>query len=1005
MSLRRIAVVCGFLALGACRPSVGESPSSVSFVDFAVFNPSLNEIPQPNDLSLQAAATLPAGAQKEFLGILAAQGGFPNDQEVPITIGFVRQPVGGSPTPLPLDTGTVKLLGAVPPGQATVAVMQIKPGAPTPVAVDSAYDATTGTLTLRNKPQANGSRAWTAGAQYAVFVLGGSSGLMAQGGGSVSPMPTFAILQTAIVNNIDLTLPVNQALLPGTGSQKAAAGAQLNQIRLAYTPLAPLATAIGMPIQNLVSLQTFTIAPLSTTNPTVVAVDQSAGKAPLPFDLLIDPTTGKIAPNPAFGAASAGLSTLDGFSTTAMILAPTSTPGSTAPTAGLVAAATVNANTVFLYKLGANGAAPTQLLDVAAAITGGKPANAAYVTQPPQIQAACGPAKCSPAIGLQPAVPVALPGAPAGTPPLALPPLQEKTEYAVVITNGVKDATGKGLGRSTFGNIVLGIQSPVFANGASQLAGVSNSQAQSIEQMRTALAPVFASGVLPSGVTQADVAFAYTFRTQSITRTSLQLSAAPYGIESGAKQAIFTPDAAPTPITAIPTLPPGIGTTNVAGFFDVQFKSVDVIDKATGALRATLAEDLQNPAVVPTLLTERHAFVAVPDPAVVPACPTGVGFPAGAKCARLVVFGHGITTVTTNHSKDELFSVASSLATQGFVAAAIDFPLHGERNWCKADGDCGGGGTCDKSGAFAQSAGQGDCGTLDPASAECNALRPGVCTGGTGPTEEPSRFFLTANYFRMRDAFRQNLLDQSALALALARPPAPVPQPPQNPFSAVLPPGVVIDPTEVYYEALSLGSISGTSVVATNPRITRAALSEAGGTFIDIGITSPDFQASLTPLFTAILQSQGVLPPGTAFSFAMVDPTSGAFDPVVAAAFLQLVDLAKWIMDPADPINYAAHVKLAPLPNLLANPDGSVAQAAKAAYGQIAEGNTTVPNATSEEVYSLMGIFPDGTTVYSGPGGTAVEHGMLLTQPQVQTDAAGFLKDPTVTPPTTRTLP
>ena len=347
MSLRRIAVVCGFLALAACRPSVGESPSSVSFVDFAVFNPSQNEIPQPNDLSLQAAATLPAGAQKEFLGLLAAQGGFPNDQEVPITIGFVRQPVYGATEPLPLDTTTIKLLGAVPSG-ATVAVMQIKPLSLTPVAVDSAYDATTGTLTLRNKPQSNGSRAWTAGAQYAVFVLGGSSGLMAQGGGTVSPMPTFAILQNAIVNNIDLTQPVNQALLPGTGSQKAAAGAQLNQIRLAYTPLVPLAALIGMPIQNLVSLQTFQIAPASSSSPTVVAVDPSAGKAPLPFDPLIDPTTGKIAPNPAFGPAAAGLSTLDGFSTTAMILAPTSTPGSTLPIAGLVAAATVNANTVFL---------------------------------------------------------------------------------------------------------------------------------------------------------------------------------------------------------------------------------------------------------------------------------------------------------------------------------------------------------------------------------------------------------------------------------------------------------------------------------------------------------------------------------------------------------------------------------------------------------------------------------------------------------------------------------
>ena len=68
----------------------------------------------------------------------------------------------------------------------------------------------------------------------------------------------------------------------------------------------------------------------------------------------------------------------------------------------------------------------------------------------------------------------------------------------------------------------------------------------------------------------------------------------------------------------------------------------------------------------------------------------------------------------------------------------------------------------------------------------------GVCSGGSFPLPAGSRYFITANFFRTRDAFRQNVLDQSALALAISRPPqtasgAPYPQPSANPFTAALP--------------------------------------------------------------------------------------------------------------------------------------------------------------------------------------------------------------------------
>jgi hypothetical protein len=460
-------------------------------------------------------------------------------------------------------------------------------------------------------------------------------------------------------------------------------------------------------------------------------------------------------------------------------------------------------------------------------------------------------------------------------------------------------------------------------------------------------------------------------KTQSVTGTSVSLGVAPYGIETAAGQAIF----AGTGITPV-TAPAGVPTGGISGFYSLAFHSADLIDKSTGALRPTLASDLASPSTLPTLLNTLHALVAVPDAAAVPAC--GPGYPAGAKCAKLVVVGHGI-----NGSNSTVFALASALASQGFIVAGIDYPLHGERNWCGVDADCvklsdGTEGSCDKTGAFASSAGQGD------------PVRPGVC-GGVGaeasvPKTAGSRYLISANFFRTRDTFRQNIFDVSALTLAMARPPAPYPQPPGSPLAAVLPPGVIVDPAAIYYEGVSWGSINGTSVVATNPRITRAALSVGGGTIVDVFTTSPSFQGGVDALFPALIAG---------FSRAKVTPGNPAFDPVIAAKYLQLLQVAKWILDPGDPINYAQHLTngASTLPNLLAAADGSVAQSPKAVFAQIALNDDVVPNPTN---YLLDLLIGGPTTLYetnaTPPG--AAPHGMIGFTAQVQLDAALYLVDP-----------
>jgi hypothetical protein len=1033
MSIRRAGTLALALSLVACQ-SVTQEPRPERLVLATFSSPT---IPLPNDLALNAVPTLTApqlAAQKALLEAFNAAGGFPSDQEVAISI-----PVKA----LRLDSTTNSYVAdsapSIDPASVTsssVVVFRIDVSPPQRVNVD--YDVTTaGTLTLRKQADPSGSRRWTPGARYVAAIRGGAGGVKATSGLAVEADQAI----TLVAANLDLSIKDNQppgGLTPALVSQleslrKAlwlplpwcnmpvlpapvlAAGLVPGWNPVASPSLAPLcspaavmpttsafaAVSAAFPPAEVASITTFTVAPEAGT---YVTVDSGSGVAPLPFDLMRDPIpgfidaaadTGLILPNPAFGAAGVGLATLDGFSTTGMVIAQTGgnavAGGNIIATGGAILAATVTSSTAQLHRRAADGSW-SQVLAIA--------------TQPTAIQAPCSAAtptvKCSLLISFQPAVGV---GKPAATPPAAnnlvsLPPLDENTLYAVVVTTGVHDAAGQPLIRPTVGKILLGID-PAIPLGAviggaptSFLGGVPGVTAVGLQKMRGELTDLFTK----AAIDKTTVAMAYTFKTQSITHTATLLAGLPYQVDMGAWAASGNTQVAITPVSATP-LPfaafPGVPTAGVNAFMDVGFMSVDAIDKSTGALNPAIAD----PAQVAGLLTQLHALVVVPDPAnpAIAACPAG--YPAGLKCPMLVIFGHGL-----NGSRETLLTNAATLASAGFIAAAIDFPLHGGRNWCGADADCvnvldgsaGAAGSCDKGGAFAGSATQGD------------AVRPGVCAGGTTPlvfsapgVNVGSRYFVSSNFFRVRDSFRQNVLDVSALTLSLNRPPAAAGYPPQpgagtNPFAdALVALGLVVNPTTTYYEGISLGSIAGTSAVAANPRISRALLSVGGGTAFDIFTTSPAFHAGTGALLASLI-------PG--FSWEAIDPSNPAFNPAIAGAYLKTAVVAKWILDPGDPINYAASYRAGgELADFLADPTLSTPQGPKAVLGQVAALDQVVPNTNNWLLFELMGL---NTTYYvsgSATGG-AVPHGMLASIASVQADAAGFLFTGTATTSTV-TLP
>ena len=924
------------LLLAACEPSLPKT-APVTFVS-AVFDPTTSKIPLPNDLAFfnppnsvcPAPANMlpstapPACAQAELLAGFA--GKFPSDQEVAVTIDFTQtafDDTGHTTQTAPdLDlssftASTFFVFGttATDAGEVTLDPL---------VAADYVKFADHGTLTLHHAHKAP----WAPGA-YAVLVRGGADGVKTKDGLAVGPSQVFAL----VAQGLDMTDPANIGLLKAQAGSTAAAldqAKQLNDlIKLYKTAAFPIADT-RFPHQDLAIAATFQIAPLVTN----VMIDPARGLVPLPIDLLRDATSGKLTPLAACtlagsslapdgscpSAAAAGFAALDGFSTTGAILAPTSE---------LIDATTVTASTLQLYDL-TDPAHPALV-----------PASS-LILEPCEFTSGCGTAApLSPVIAIQPA------GGTAGdrTSVFRTRPLKDATDYAVVMTTGIKDKAGNAIGPGTVAKVVR-FTNPITVAGHSALQGIDDATAAQLEKMRTQLAPVFAT-LATAGMDASKIAMAYTFHTQTILSQAVQLAALPYTLPAATGLPMGTLTAE-TPAQAFAKY--GVDATvvpssNINEVLEATIATYNLLDPASGAFHADPAQGA---------LEVIHVLITTPKVtnANVPPC-TGALAPFG-HCAPLMVFRHGLAS-----GRAAMLTVADSYAAAGMATVAIDAAKHGDRAFCTSNK---GGGQCNNNAM---------CTTMLPAGAQGDVNPPGTC-GADGFTKLPvsptctgacaaaatdgipavsGNYLISANFFRTRDTLRQDLIDQSQVIRAIAFAPTGAPPTGHAVFDHMVAQGVIIDPATIYYSGQSLGAIQGVADVATNPRISKAGFNVGGGTIVDVFTQSPAFVANTN----ALLAGLGIAP-GT-------------------SAYLQFLVVAKTILDPADPINFAGHLTANTLPNLLpplgGNTNGSVPQAPKKVLSQIANCDQTVPNPFNLLLSSNIptGPLPTGAAFFA-PGAT-----------------------------------
>jgi len=983
------------LALAAACGEPGNVPQTAAQPAVtAVFDPTTASIPLPNDLARAPAPpgtpALPA-AQQELLNLFNSQGGFPSDQELPVTISLVKTTVGQSG--VATKTAPTFDPASVNAGNLVVFLKTATSGGL--VAIDPITDANYvsagdhGVLSIHNRNRAP----WAPG-QYVVGLRGGPNGVKTKEGEEIHAAPTFYFVAQGhkLITDQDLAAIRAQT---GSEAEAQAAAAQLNALIDAYT-LGGVYTAVNQvfPHEELAALTAFTVAPVTAT---VVEVDPGRGIVPLPIDLLRDPSTGKLTPLAACtlaggtlsaqgacsSAAAAGFAALDGFSTTGMILAQTS---------DLITASTVTSSTVQLWEIPTSGA-PVQVSPTT------------YITEPVEVTQS----GFSPAIALQPA------GATAADPTSVFRtrPLKDNTDYAVVISDGVKDKTGASIGPGTVARIVR-FTNPISVSGKSQLIGIDDVTAAALEKMRNQLPAV----INASGFGSDHVAMAYVFHTQTILSTATQLGALPYTkAATTGNTGTVTGGGATAAFAKYGVNGAVVPSGNIAEIIETTITTFNLLDPATGAFVAT------------GTTTDETINVLIARPAAtnsnVPTCSGALGGFAPAKCSPLVVFRHGL-----GNGRAAMLTVADTLNARGFTVAAIDAAKHGDRSFCTSGqttitiggntlNQCAGGVACT---ALLPAGAQGDanvigtCGTAGffylPVSTAC--LNPATGCNWTGTAGIPavsSNYLVSANFFRTRDTFRQDMIDQSQLVRAVAFAPTGAPPTGHNLFDHMIATGVIIDPTKIYFVGQSLGSIQGAPDVAVNPRSSEAVLNVGGGTVVDIFTTSPSFVTTTNTL----LASLGIQPGAN-------------------SAYLQFLVVAKTILDPADPVNFAGHLQSNTLPNLLANPNGSVAQTAKKILTQAAFCDQVVPNPWNFILDSTAGTGPfPGGTGFGGPGtfqlfftGTpsgsalascptpsstspnAIPHGFFTdwsaATSQAQSDAAGFLVDPPTLPPSLRTF-
>lgn len=169
-----------------------------------------------------------------------------------------------------------------------------------------------------------------------------------------------------------------------------------------------------------------------------------------------------------------------------------------------------------------------------------------------------------------------------------------------------------------------------------------------------------------------------------------------------------------------------------------------------------------------------------------------------------------------------------------------------------------------------------------------------------------------------------------------------------------------LDPEKIYYVGQSLGVIYGTLFLATEPAVHNGAFNVGGGSVLDISRWSPSNQRALV---ANLALRRPALSTGATFDdgYPLRNQPVRVLSDATQIEIQNVIENLEWMQSEGDPVGYAPHLKLSPLPGVTA----------KNILVQFAEGDQTVPNPTSSALVRWSGL-KENTWMY--------RHGFLRAQ-------------------------
>jgi dienelactone hydrolase len=389
----------------------------------ARFDPDARVIPMPTDVLRDKDAkklALPNDTEKERAKLTEAEAEF---------FDYLETLDGWSS----LMSATVEFTGAIDDKSVTDGTVQVWHWGPVPVRVDDVrLNVSKDGKKITIDPPRTG---WQRGGRYVAIVRGGSKGVIGREGEKVECDAAFYFLR----QQQKLDTAEHEHAFPGVDYLERQDNAKkLEDIRLDLTDAFDFfeKPAMAIPRAEVAALWAFTV-----TTRTELAMDQPSQRMPLPIDLMIDPTTGRIdAPAAPWDSeveaeAKGRLSEFDGFGLSSSQLFEFTGP---------MNPNNISESTVKVYDI--SGGTPVLV-----------PATVELLADKQHLQ-------ITPKQGR----------------------LAEQTRYAIVVTDAVRDAAGLAPTVMPIGHF-LKAKAPILVDGESQIPAIDDADARKVEGSRAEL--------------------------------------------------------------------------------------------------------------------------------------------------------------------------------------------------------------------------------------------------------------------------------------------------------------------------------------------------------------------------------------------------------------------------------------------------------------------------------------------------------------------------------------